>query len=1032
MKLLGAVQSAVNRGVAAIRRGAVALRPGWTRLSRFLSFMAKHPAALAFALIAGRGALAVIDGTFARMHEPGASAVSATGVLSAGAIGSPKTYQQAITGWLQWNGYFEDHFGQAGLSPKFLMVWYVAVDIALIALPVAGLLFAAILYARQRVTNHPRAAALLPVLGWAMFATGVYFLADCAEDISLLSMVWSQVVTLGAVAFAGWMSLAKWVFLGLAVLGCVVGLVAGAQLGRPMTEAVWWRVLLALRLQVVLAAVLLAFLALGGDLARQLDDAFMLLFEKPALLIATLVSAALATFALRGTAGLSLAAYRTVPEQPRKHTMLINRVVLAVGVVAFGVGIAALLGDWWFGQVLAVPGAIAALLALPATVGQMGAITQRDLREAVILKGESIELAGRWAATLALAPLAVLIAMSLRNMIRLLTAHEAVLALVVGGVLVLLLGVAVWIKGRPIDPPRDDPSWAIPSLAMGSGLMFLVLTVETQRAGEFLGAWGVLFMLAVAVTLGLTAMLLFGDAAYPGNVLAACGFRRLPVIAIVVVSCVITSVVDDQSVYHATRLKPDTTATPPGLETVGDALTAWRAVQDPNRQTVPLVFVASAGGGIRAAYWTSLVLNCIVADAAAFEPPPGFDANDKDMCTHDRVMPAKSIFLASGISGGSLGLAVTQAVRDHNAWPTPLGRDFLSAAIAGMAFRDVPNALLRISKPNGDRAAVLEKAWEKAVGEVHGDLEAGFLETARPNGTDHVFPLLALSGTSVADGCRVTVSALRLSGMGAPDKSPSQDCLSLDSIVSPMAPRAQQLPALAGTKDAFERTCPATGEQTATDLRLSTAALLSARFPYVSPTGTLNWCKERGVRTFDLDGGVVDASAAGPLELVWPEVLRWIAEQKSPKQKPPGQKPSEVCFAPKLILIDNGYAAMSGATAPGRPPELTAPLTAVGAVRDAQSSQARQAAALAFEKMFPLGGCSPRVNDPGADWVVPNVVDFHPIEYPGVEAPLGWTLSKLSQESLGRQLRNKYNRCSAAIVAQWFNNTTSRPRGCVA
>jgi hypothetical protein len=102
-----------------------------------------------------------------------------------------------------------------------------------------------------------------------------------------------------------------------------------------------------------------------------------------------------------------------------------------------------------------------------------------------------------------------------------------------------------------------------------------------------------------------------------------------------------------------------------------------------------------------------------------------------------------------------------------------------------------------------------------------------------------------------------------------------------------------------------------------------------------------------------------------------------------------------------------------------------------GAVRNAQSPAARQAAALAFQKSFPPGGCSGDGNRPGADgWITPNVVDFFPVARPGIEAPLGWTLSKYSQESLEQQLGNPDNLCSAAVVRAWFTGETGKPAAC--
>jgi hypothetical protein len=48
------------------------------------------------------------------------------------------------------------------------------------------------------------------------------------------------------------------------------------------------------------------------------------------------------------------------------------------------------------------------------------------------------------------------------------------------------------------------------------------------------------------------------------------------------------------------------------------------------------------------------------------------------------------------------------------------------------------------------------------------------------------------------------------------------------------------------------------------------------------------------------------------------------------------------------------------------------------------------------------------------------VVDFYPVAQPGIEAPLGWTLSVYPQNSLKNQVVTLDNQCSAQIVASWF------------
>jgi hypothetical protein len=188
----------------------------------------------------------------------------------------------------------------------------------------------------------------------------------------------------------------------------------------------------------------------------------------------------------------------------------------------------------------------------------------------------------------------------------------------------------------------------------------------------------------------------------------------------------------------------------------------------------------------------------------------------------------------------------------------------------------------------------------------------------------------------------------------------------------------------------------------------------------VSPTGTLNSCKNLEDRTFDLDGGLIDSSGASPLALAWPEIVTWLDTHSNGR-----------CFSPKLILIENGYLPQTKSRPAAPPGELTAPLAASRAITDARSASARQAAGLAFQKSFPPGGCGGRSGASGhGAWQAPNVVDFFPVARPGVEAPLGWTLSKYSQESLEQQLGNRGNECSAAIVAAWFTGDAQEPPPC--
>jgi hypothetical protein len=992
----------------------------------------KFPLSLLFAIFAGRGGLAVVDGTLSRMHPPGGASSSAGAILSPSSIAESGAHLVVIQQWREWVNDFAAAQGDRVLSPFGLLVIYLVVDILLIAVPVALLLWSVNRFAHGRITRSTataaQAATFETVIRMAITMAVLFLIADIVEDSLLVWFLYAESSSTNLLVGIGVVSAAKWITLLIAVIATAIGLFSSLRVTVPDDPGLltglgqWWRVVLALRIHIAIGVFLLVLAGLQGDLGRQLDDAYLLLYDPWWRLAVTIATAVLLTFVLRWTGRLCLRAYIETPTAP-PNTQLINTVILAGGLGLAVIGGAAMYFGWPVGQALLIPGVIVVLIAVFSFTEVTDVATvlpPMNMPEVAATETIQAVKGRRLASVLSTTPLAVLIALSLRNGIRLLTIRDVGGALWIGLVMLGSIAIAGVIAYRWTDLPATEPSrrW-LPVLGLSSIVLFVVLGGSPQGTGDALAPWAAVFAFALALALGLTTLLLLGDSFYPGNVIAACGIKRLPVIGIAVVCFLATAAIDDQSVYHSTRLIPSASANPQNRMALIDALDAW-VTKQPNKPEIPLVFVASSGGGIRAAYWTTLVLGCLIREDQQYERPPRLA--DDAQC-RDAAMPRQSIFLASGISGGSLGLAVTQALDNRNDWWKPLRRDFLGPTIAAMAFRDIPNALLRINIHDQDRAAALERSWEIAVRQSDGDLGAGFMASARPDGKNPAFPLLMLNGTSVTDGCRLSVSALNLAsprdtaGSNAADTT-TRDCLALD----PLLPKSADviLQTLAGTKDGFDNTCRKDGGASPQDLRLSTAALLSARFPYVSPTGTLNSCQNPNDRTFDLDGGLIDSSGASPLALSWPEIVNWLDKHSGGR-----------CFAPKLILIENGYLSQTKSQPPARPGELSAPLDATGAVRNAQSPAARQAAALAFQKSFPPGGCGGDDNRPGADgWIAPNVVDFFPVARPGIEAPLGWTLSKYSQESLEQQLGNPDNLCSAAVVRAWFTGETGKPPAC--
>jgi hypothetical protein len=391
------------------------------------------------------------------------------------------------------------------------------------------------------------------------------------------------------------------------------------------------------------------------------------------------------------------------------------------------------------------------------------------------------------------------------------------------------------------------------------------------------------------------------------------------------------------------------------------------------------------------------------------------DGKGADACATGRAAASArarhASFAASGISGGSLGLVSYEAHLAHPEadadWPARrLGGDYLAPTVGWGLFVDLPFALLRRSGGT-DRAEVLERGWERSWG-TPSTLADGLIQT---RGT-LPFPLLLLNGTKVQDGCRFETSvvdeSIKLSQRKENNETLVEDCLSLrvfekssDRYVKP-ADRGTW--ALASTEDLVDYLCPRQ------DVRLSTAALMSARFPYVLSSGRLPKC-DHSTAVNLVDGGYFDTSAASPVVELW-DRLRPLVDARN--RKAPG------CVVPVFLQIDNHYAGEAAAGKGSRPWESSVPLQALGGSRNAREANARQAAALAFGSAGP-GFVKKQPVD--------RVAHIYPRAHPGSKAPLGWTLSDASMDDLRRQLQTDANRLEIDKVREWFSSRLTCTRG---
>ena len=287
---------------------------------------------------------------------------------------------------------------------------------------------------------------------------------------------------------------------------------------------------------------------------------------------------------------------------------------------------------------------------------------------------------------------------------------------------------------------------------------------------------------------------------------------------------------------------------------------------------MPLLLVSTSGGGIRAAYWTALVLDCaleVTAETATREEPCAQQRRSDDWAR------SNAVFAMSGISGGSLGLAAYSAFlaekegRTQHGWIRErMNADSLSASVGWWLFVEAPRAFLRFTN-SSDRAEILERGWEQdwaaaAPPDAPG-LGVGLLRLQR----DHPeLPILLLNGTSVADGCRFNASILDAAyTLPRASRNAAERCRSTQPFdgVYLTQPTPEQIATpdravLAGTRDLVDFRCDETA-----DIALSSAALLSARFPFVSPAGRIAQpCAGKKV-SYVVDGGYLDTSGASPL-----------------------------------------------------------------------------------------------------------------------------------------------------------------------
>lgn len=289
-----------------------------------------------------------------------------------------------------------------------------------------------------------------------------------------------------------------------------------------------------------------------------------------------------------------------------------------------------------------------------------------------------------------------------------------------------------------------------------------------------------------------------------------------------------------ESYYEAKQVLPRdasglTNSPPSGLLDNKQVLKNWlrhQAKLEPHIKKPKLAVVAASGGGIRAASWTVSVLTQL-------------DETITNFSSHVR--------LVTGASGGMLGGAYYVArLKDvslgaHGSGSAQLtnrvdivrkiSRDSLSAAVSRLALSDIPMAWWPGSYL--DRGGAIEEAWETNTDGLLA-MELSYLKGDELKGR---LPSLVFSPMLVEDGRRLLISNLSLSNL----TENTGNLLSINGV--------EMAGLYSASSVEFFRLFP-----NATGFKLSTAARMSASFPYVSPAGVLPTAPPRRV----VDAGYYD------------------------------------------------------------------------------------------------------------------------------------------------------------------------------
>jgi len=611
----------------------------------------------------------------------------------------------------------------------------------------------------------------------------------------------------------------------------------------------------------------------------------------------------------------------------------------------------------------------------------------------------------------------------------------------------------VWLSRRA-DLRASDGAARVERRLRRFAVVSLLLTVAL-----FVAAYLMPHRLAFYFDRALLIPLLFGSLVLGLSELARIGHRwgwpvLIPLVALAVLVTASNTRLNDVRLLPA---KPAEQLVGRQIELTA-AVDKWRRAngcQDDAGKCPYALVIAAEGGASRAAFMAATLAGEII-DRTKADGAPG-----------------RKIFAISGVSGGAFGAATIRAaladaaergggppcMRSSPLWfgaasgaPAPdaswrsclqllVSGDYLSSGFIGLGFRDT-FAPGKFPPGSGslilDRAALLEQSWERHYSSISGSLAKprtcgkqqgeGLCRAFGYAGPDGWLPLLLLNGTSVSTGRRIIASDL-ISTYASPDGANGRVALYSQAY------------------DVFElmsRPCPTNGGdcpiahegaadrpllRDAPDMRLSTTALLSARFPIISPAGVLRNDANADYGDRVVDGGyfensglssALDLAKALSREGVKPALV-WV--QNDPNVDRAAKKtPPRAAATPQFGPLDQSVLTEAAGI-------LAAPVNTVLATR---GGHGEEAADLAVQELARINGVEalgffkilmketpqigPAANDALFDAQCAGVRNKKPAMS---KVSMSWWLSASVQAELDAQFCDAGNRASIADIVKY-------------